>query len=46
MSFIFFGCKLLKSLPDISKWDTNKVTDMTGIFSECERLESLLDISK
>ena len=45
MSHMFYGCKSLNSLPDISKWNTNKVTDMSGMFSECESLKSLPDIS-
>ena len=32
MSKIFYGCTSLKSLPDISKWNTNNVIDMRGIF--------------
>ena len=46
MSGIFSGCKLLLSLPDISKWNTNKVAYMSGIFSGCKLLSSLPDISK
>ena len=29
---MFAGCSSLKSLPDISKWNTNNVTDMSGLF--------------
>ena len=36
----------LLSLPDISKWNTNNVTDISGIFSDCSSLSSLPDISK
>ena len=36
----------LSSLPDISKWNTNKVEDMSYIFSDCKSLLSLPDISK
>jgi len=28
MSYLFFGCKYLLSLPDISKWNTNKITNI------------------
>ena len=36
----------MKSLPDISKWNINNVTDMSGLFSECSSLEFLPNISK
>jgi len=36
----------LKSLPDISKWDTSNVTDMSCMFKRCSLLKSLPDISK
>ena len=36
----------LVSLPDISKWDTKNVTNMSYIFSYCSSLVSLPDISK
>ena len=45
MSSMFYGCSSLKSLPDISKWDTTNVTDMSYMFNECSRLISLPDIS-
>ena len=32
MSGMFYGCSLLLSLPDISKWNTNNVTDMSSMF--------------
>ena len=44
MSNMFCLCKSLLSLPDISKIDTSKVTDMSGMF-ECSSLLSLPDIS-
>ena len=43
---IFNNCTSLKSLPDISKWDTSSVIDMSGIFNNCTSLKSLPDISK
>ena len=46
MSYMFYNCSSLSFLPDISKWNTNNVNDMKGIFSECKSLESLPDISK
>ena len=42
---MFSNCKSLKKLPEISNWDTSKVTDMRWMFSGCELL-SKLDISK
>ena len=43
---MFGGCSSLLSLPDISKWNTNNVTNMSGLFSKCSSLISLSDISK
>ena len=43
---IFYGCKSLKLLPDISKWNTSKVTDMSWMFYQCSSLENLSDVSK
>ena len=45
-SHMFYGCKSLKSLSDISKWNTNNVTDMSYMFSWCTSLKSLPDISE
>ena len=36
----------LFSLPDISKWNTNNVTNMRYMFYNCSSLSSLPDISK
>ena len=46
MTGMFFNCKSLKSLPDISKWNTNNVIDMSRMFYNCWSLISLSDISK
>ena len=43
---MFNGCASLSSLPDISKWNTNNVTDMSYMFFGCSSLSSLPDISK
>ena len=43
---MFGWCKSLKSLPDISKWDTKNVTSMDYLFLACSSLKSLPDISK
>jgi len=42
---MFNNCSLLESLPDISKWNTNNVTNMRDLFNNCSLLESLPDIS-
>ena len=46
MSYMFYGCLSLLSLPDISKWDTKNVTNMSNMFYYCNLLSSLPDISK
>ena len=43
---MFKGCSSLSSLPDISKWNTNNVTDMSGMLIRWSSLSSLPDISK
>ena len=45
MRYMFYGCSSLSSLPDISTWNTNKVTNMSGMFDGCSSLSSLPDIS-
>ena len=32
---MFYECSSLKSISDISKWNTNNVTNMNGLFSNC-----------
>jgi len=46
MSFMFAECSSLSSLPNISEWNTNDVTDMSCMFAQCSSLLSLPDISK
>ena len=46
MKSLFGGCSSLSSLPDISKWNTNKVINMKSLFGGCSSLLSLPDISK
>ena len=36
MSGMFYNCNNLSSLPDISNWNTNNVTDMSYMFYECK----------
>ena len=43
---MFKGCSSLLSLPDISKWNINNITDMNNMFEGCSSLLSLPDISK
>ena len=43
---MFDKCSSLTNLPDISKWDTKNVTNMSGMFDVCELLKELPDISK
>ena len=33
---MFSGCSSLISLPDISKWNTNNVTNMSYMFCDCK----------
>ena len=44
MSYMFYNCESLLFLPDISKWNTNNVKDMSSMFSYCKSLLSLPDI--
>ena len=46
MSYMFYNCTHLSSLPDIYKWNTDNITNMRYIFSGCKSLLSLPDISK
>ena len=43
---MFNGCCSLTSLPDISKWDTSKVNNMSAMFNGCSGLKSLPDINE
>ena len=46
MEGLFCECQNLKTLPDISKWNTSKVENTTGIFYKCSSLNILPDIWK
>ena len=46
LSYMFYGCSSLLSLPDISKWNISKVNDISSMFCGCSSLSSLPDISK
>ena len=41
MSEMFFRCESLSSFPDISKWNTDNVSDMSDMFRRCK--DSVLD---
>ena len=43
---MFYNCTSLSSLPEISKWNTSNVTNMSYMFYNCTSLSSLPDISK
>ena len=45
ISELFSGCKLLKSLPDISKWEKNNIINMDELFKDCQNLINIPDIS-
>jgi surface protein len=44
-SYAFANCASLKSLSEISNWETQKVENMEGMFRNCINLESINDIS-
>ena len=46
MKYSFYGCESLLSLPNLSKWNTSRVTNMSALFCDCKSLLSLPDISK
>jgi len=46
MKYIFNGCESLEFLPDISKWNTEKVNDFSNMFNKCKSLLAIPDISK
>ena len=41
MSNMLYKCLSLTSLPNISKWNTNNVTNMGDMFYNCSSLSSL-----
>ena len=45
MRNLFYCCYSLKSLPDISKWNTNNVTKMTNMLDSYKSFLSFPDIS-
>ena len=43
---MFYNCKSIKYILDISEWNTHNVFDLSLLFYGCSSLESLPDISK
>ena len=46
MESLFKECLSLKTIPDISKWNVNKVENIGYMFSQCTSLICLPEISK
>ena len=44
MSYLFYKCTTLSSLPDISNWNISNVNNMNYIFYNCTKLSSLPEI--
>ena len=45
MSYMFYECNSLLSLPDISKWNTNNIMDKNDMLNDCISLKSIPDLS-
>ena len=43
---MFYGCNSLIYLSDMSKWNTENITDMSYMFCDCKSLLCFLNISK
>ena len=46
ISYMFYECKQLSEISDISKWDTSNITNMNSMFKGCELLINIPNISK
>ena len=46
ISYLFYKCTSLSSLPDISKWKTNNIINVSSLFYKCSSLSFLPDLSK
>ena len=46
MSYMFYDCSSLISIPNISKWNAVNVSDIQYMFYNCSSLSTLPDISK
>ena len=42
---MFAYCSSLTSIPNISKWNTDHVTNMRGMFLNCKSLKTLPDLT-
>ena len=42
---MFYNCSLLSYLPNISKWNSKKIWNMSGLFGKCKSLIQIPDIS-
>ena len=45
MEVMFYGCKELESIGDLSYWNVSKVTNMSSMFYNCKALKTVGDIS-
>ena len=41
MHEMFYKCTSLVSLPNISKWNTDKVENMNDMFYKCDKLSNI-----
>ena len=46
ISYMFYSCSSLKSLPDISEWNTKNIENLNSIFENCSLLTFIPNISK
>ena len=46
LKYMFYGCKSLVSINNMSNWNTSHVTNMSHMFEGCSSLSTLPDISK
>ena len=46
ISYMFYSCSSLKSLPDISEWNTKNIENLNNIFENCSLLTFIPNISK
>ena len=42
LKYLFYKCSSLSSLPDISKWNTNNVTNMNSMFFVCKLFKIII----
>ena len=45
IDYLFFNCSSIIELPDISKWNTENINNISELFEGCSSLKSLPDIS-